>query len=41
MEQEVAKIKQNLKATQNIQKIYVDKHRVDIDFSVGDHVYSK
>ena len=39
MEQEVAKIRQNLKATQDRQKSYADKHRVHREFSVGDHVY--
>ena len=39
MEQEVVKIKKNLKAAQDIQKIYADKHRVNKEFSVGDHVY--
>ena len=39
MEQEVAKIRQNLKAAQDRQKRYVDKHRVHREFSVGDHVY--
>ena len=39
MEQEVAKIRQNLKASQDRQKIYADKHRVRREFSVGDHVY--
>ena len=39
MEQEVVKIKKNLKATQDRQKIYANKHRVNRDFSVGDHVY--
>ena len=29
----------NLKANQDRQKIYVDKHRVHREFSVGDHVY--
>ena len=29
MEQEVAKIKKNLKATQDRQKSYADKHRVN------------
>ena len=41
MEQEVAKIRQNLKAAQDRQKIYGDKHRVHRNFSVGDHVYLK
>ena len=39
MEYEVAKIRQNLKATQDRQKSYVDKHRVHREFCVGDHVY--
>ena len=39
MEQEVVKIRQNLKAAQDIQKSYADKHRVNMEFSVGDHVY--
>ena len=39
MEQEVVKIRQNLKATHDRQKIYVDKHRVNREFSVGYHVY--
>ena len=38
-EQEVVKIRQNLKAAQDRQKIYVDKHRMNREFSVGDHVY--
>ena len=39
MEQEVVKIRQNLKAAQDRQKSYADKHRVNREFSVGDHVY--
>ena len=39
MEQEVAKIRQNLKAAQDRQKSYANKHRVDREFNVGDHVY--
>ena len=39
MEQEVVKITQNLKAAQDKQKSYADKHRVNREFSVGDHVY--
>ena len=39
MEQEVVKIKQNLKPAQDRQKSYVDKHRVNREFNVGDHVY--
>ena len=41
MEQEVVKIRQNLKAAQDKQKSYVDKHRMNKEFSVGDHVYLK
>ena len=39
MEQEVVKIKQNLKVAQDRQKSYADKHRVNREFRVGDHVY--
>ena len=39
MEQEVAKIRKNLKTAQDRQKNYADKHRVNREFSVGDHVY--
>ena len=39
MEQEVVKIRQKLKAAQDRQKSYADKHRVNREFSVGDHVY--
>ena len=39
MEQEVVKIRQNLKAAQDRHKSYADKHRVNREFSVGDHVY--
>ena len=38
-EQEVVRIRQNLKALQDRQKSYVDKHRMNREFSVGDHVY--
>ena len=41
MDQEVVKIKQNLKVAQDKQKIYAYKHRVNREFSVGDHVYLK
>ena len=41
MEQEVVKIRQKLKAAQDRQKRYADKHRVNREFSVGDHVYLK
>ena len=39
MEQEVVKLGQNLKAAHDRKKSYADKHRVDREFSVGDHVY--
>ena len=39
MEQEVVKIRQKLKVAQDRQKSYADKHRVNKEFSVGDHVY--
>ena len=39
MEQEVAKIRHNLKETQDKQKIYGDKNRVHKEFSVGVNVY--
>ena len=39
MEQEVVKIRQNLKAAQEKQKSYADKYRVNKEFSVGDHLY--
>ena len=39
MEQEVVKIRQNLKAAHDRQKSYADKHRMNREFSVGDHVY--
>ena len=39
MEEEVVKIRQNLKAAQDRQKSYVDKNRVNKEFSIGYHVY--
>ena len=39
MEQEVVKIRQNLKAAQERQKSYADNHRMNRAFSVGDHAY--
>ena len=35
----MVKIRQNLKAAQDRQKIYADKHKVNRESSVGDHVY--
>src|SRR5713101_3370044 len=39
MEQEVVKIRQNLKVARDIQKSYANKHRMNREFSVGNHVY--
>ena len=39
MEQEVVKIRKNLKAAQDRQKSYANKQRMNREFSVGDHVY--
>ena len=39
MEQEIVKIRQNLKVAHDRQKSYADKHRVNQEFSVGDHIY--
>jgi hypothetical protein len=41
MEEKMIKIKQNLKASQDIHKIYVDKGRTHQEFKVGDHVFLK
>jgi hypothetical protein len=41
MEDQMVRIKQNLKATQHRQKIYVDKNRKTREFKVGDHVLLK
>ena len=38
MEQEVVKIRKNLKVAQDRHKSYADKHRMNIEFSIGDHV---
>jgi hypothetical protein len=39
MEQQVIRIKQNLKVDQNRQKIYADQKRTPREFKMGDHVY--
>ena len=39
MEQEVVMIRQNLKEVQDRQKSYADNHRMNKEFSVGDHVF--
>ena len=39
MDQEVVNIRQNLKVAQDKHKIYADKHRVNNELNVGDHVY--
>ena len=41
MEEKMIKIKQNLKASQDRQKSYVDKRRTHREFKVGDHVFLK
>jgi hypothetical protein len=41
MEDQIVKIKQNLKVSQDRQKIYVDKNRTRREFKVGDRVFLK
>jgi transposase InsO family protein len=41
MEEQILKIKQNLKAAQDRQKSYADKNRTHREFKVGDHVFLK
>jgi len=41
MEQDIARIKQNLKATQDKEKSYANKNRVHTELNVGDHVFLK
>jgi hypothetical protein len=41
MEEQMLKIKQNLKATQDRQKSYVDRNRIQREFKVVDHVFLK
>jgi hypothetical protein len=41
MEEKMMNIKKNLKASQDRQKIYVDKSRTHREFKVGDHVFLK
>jgi hypothetical protein len=41
MEQEMVKIRKNLKVTQDTQNIYADIKRTHREFKVGDHVYLK
>jgi hypothetical protein len=41
MKEQMIKIKQNLKAAQDRQKIYADKGRTQREFKVGDHVFLK
>ena len=40
-EENVAKVRENLKAAQSRQKSYADKRRRDLSFEEGDHVYLK
>jgi hypothetical protein len=41
MEEKMLKIKQNLRASQDRKKIYVDKNKTHKEFKVGDHVFLK
>jgi hypothetical protein len=41
MEDQVVKIKQNLKAAQDRQKVYADKNKTTREFKVGEHVLLK
>jgi hypothetical protein len=41
MEEQMLKIKQNLKVAQDRKKSYADKNRTHEDFKVGDHVFLK
>jgi hypothetical protein len=41
MEEKMLKTKHNLKAAQDMKKIYVDKGRTPREFKVGDHVFLK
>jgi hypothetical protein len=41
MEEKMLNIKQNLKSSQDMHKIYVDKNITDKEFKVGDHVFLK
>ena len=41
MEENMMRIKKNLKVFKDRQKIYVDKGRTDREFNVGDHVFLK
>ena len=40
-EEQVAKIRENLKAAQSRQKSYADTRRRDLEFAEGDHMYLK
>jgi hypothetical protein len=39
MEDQMVKIKKNLKAAQDRQKVYADKNRTTREFKVGEHVF--
>jgi hypothetical protein len=41
MEEQMLKIKKNLKASQDRQKSYADKNKIHREFKVGDHVFLK
>jgi hypothetical protein len=40
-EENVAKVRENLKIAQSRQKSYTDLNRKDVSFDVGEHVYLK
>jgi hypothetical protein len=40
-EENVAKVRENLKIAQSRQKSYADPKRKDVSFEVGDHIYLK
>jgi hypothetical protein len=41
MEQQMVKIKHNLKATYDKEKCYANKGRIPMEFKVGEHVFLK
>ena len=40
-EEQIAKVREKLKAAQSSQKSYADNHRRDLEFEEGDYVYLK
>jgi hypothetical protein len=41
MEEQMVKIRENLKVAQDWQNIYVDRRRTNKEFKVGEHVFLK